>query len=489
MRFLVLILNLLLIANNVFAQNSLQRELIDEPLRPSIEKILSDPRYYEVYKETSTVHTQAIAKQLPELLVSLEHAFPRGIYAYLGRDMDLIADVTEAFYLSNGYRNPVNRIRFSTPSLSGSDYRAIGEFLEQLGLSTDKSDIDPKPFVIIDYTGYSERGQTDRNYPSQARHITQCAIRYLNELGFTAEEIAKRIAVATFYKEAKKNVTIVDALDKNPNRPDPNFIYRHDNLNSLVWLNVDPRMGYESEWHGKYGSIERNRNGKLQTAPTEYFSTYDREVVFRGIVTVVNLVRDPEMNERISKLARQYGVEFSPNLQTAAAAAATIPSQKEKKPTNLDTEFKREAKNLFSALSDLPYGYEYSSKVKKPNMTMNLTENGLSVVNTLSSPRFVAAKTYFGISLNTLIRLFNDKKIGARDLRRIFAYLLTLKEIDNPAIVEMVSTRFDKVLPLEIMFGRAREREKYLGLPGFGEDNFRKILDVGKIGLSCKFLF
>ncbi len=477
-------------ALDAFAQNTKQRKLINQDSRPTVEEMLSDEKYLETFRAVFAGHKERIqnfGEHMPALIVSLEKAFPNGIYAFLGRDMDLVADATDAFYRSINQNDRVARVRFSTPSLVGADFEKIGKYLSQIGLDVGKYDHEARPFVIIDYTSYGLKGLTNVRLPSQARFVVQGAIRYLKNKGISPKEIPNRIAVATLSSSAKKNIAIEDPLKENSIAKTPSeYIARHYDLNSIVYLDAgDINLPYHSEWHGKYDKMRKNGNGEIEIKPIGYFSFDDKVKVYKGMVDVVNLMTSKKMKKGIFDLAAQHSVTFEGKSEISEQELST------KKTASIEANFKKDIKSLVKGLKKLAKKHEdaYTEKFKGDGMKMKLTPNGSEVIAALEKEEYRVLEHYLEISLEVLIQLYNADKIGARDFRRIFSYILTLKEIETKDIFQVVLANYRDVLPLEIMFGRMDEREKYAELGGYGGANYKLILEKSKIGLSCSFLF
>src|SRR5437868_13584690 len=109
MKNLFLTLISLLISVSAFAQSEQQQSIINKKLRPTPELLLSKKEYLKDFDSTPFT-TDLFSEEIPTLIVSLEKAFPGAKYAFLGRDMDLVADAVEAFYLSIGQTDRVARI-------------------------------------------------------------------------------------------------------------------------------------------------------------------------------------------------------------------------------------------------------------------------------------------------------------------------------------------------------------------------------------------
>lgn len=472
------------------AQNIKQRKLIAEDSRPAIEEILSDVKYLEAFSVTDGDYgrVSSIQNNIAKMIVSLEKAFPNGIYAFLGRDMDLIADATDAFYRSINQNDRVARVRFSTPSLENTDSEKIGKYLSQIGLDIRRHKHQARPFVIIDYTSYSPDGRGQAaNLPSQARFIIQNTIRYLLNNGISPKEVSSRIALATLDENAKNHVELVEPLRGPVARTSGEYIARHRDLNPIVFLDVDSKMAYYSEWHDSYGEMKKNKNGKIETEPSGYFDSETKTTVYKYMVDVVNLMISRQMKSEIFSFASQHKVTFDVKPEVVEEKLK-LPA---KEIAEIEVNFKKDINSLIKGLKKLPKNHEddYTKKFKADGMKMKLTPNGSEVIALLTNEDYRQLKHYLEISLEVLIQLYNSDKIGAREFRRIFSYVLTLKKIETKDIFQVVLANYSKVLPLEIMFGRATEREKYSELEGYGGDNYKLILEKGKIRLSCSFLF
>lgn len=100
----------------------------------------------------------------------------------------------------------------------------------------------------------------------------------------------------------------------------------------------------------------------------------------------------------------------------------------------------------------------------------------------------VQATKYFEIVLDSLETLYNEDKIGARDFRRILAYVMSFKDL-SPGAIKMIQERYKTVLPIEIMLSREGEREKYLSDSGTFLKNYKLLIKNGQLPLSCRFAY
>ncbi len=464
--FFILIL-VALAAPDASAQNVKQQKLIEGNSRPAIEKMLSDEKYLEKMGllPTNEYKIASIKKNIARMIVSLEKAFPNGIYGFLGRDMDLIADATEAFYHSIDQHDRVARVRFSTPTLADAELEMVGKYLAQLGLDTAKYVHEARPFVIVDYTSYSSN-------PSQSRFIVRSAIRYLEDKGISPDEIPNRIAIATLNTSVERDgITATYPLrQKYMPKTSPRHVAENHDLDTVVVLHAgEGSMAYSSEWHDKYGKMKENSKGEIETKPLSRFGVKAKRTVYQNMVEVVNLMTSKKMKSEIFNLAYEHDVTFE--------------AKPEVDITEIEASFKKDIKAHNRGLKKLAKSEVADEKKKK------LTANGSEVLAMLAKEDYRALEHYLEISLEVLIQLYNADKIGVRDFHRIFSYVLTLKGIETKDIFKVVSVNYRDVLPLEIMFGRASEREKYSELEGYGSENYKLILEKVKIPLSCSFLF
>lgn len=486
-KLIYIFLSILGIAATSFGQNASQDELINQSRRPSVSKIISNTSNFELYSAGSdNGRPTVINKYLPEMIISLEKAFPGGTYAFLGRDMDLIADAVDAYYQSIGQEDRVKRIEFSTPSLNNSNSKLVTEFLTQLGLDSDGV-TNKGAFVIIDYTSYSNTGRNNSSFPSQARYIFQGVVEQMKRNGLDENDILKRVNIATMDTNARQNIELSNALSDDRSNfleDQVKSLKENGKIDRITYLPAGGEsMAYDSEWNDKYGPIMTTDKGTLITTPMSTYSYSTKATVFLQMVKVISNVLSTEMQKRIEALAIQNGVTFQ------KSKVVNRPIKKEKiKKIDYDQKLKVDISQNLSNLKTLPSEKDYN-KYSVANTSLKLTENGQLVVQLLTSKDAILAEHYFEISIETLIHLYNENNIGARDFRRIFAHLLSIKEIKNSGVVNMIMKNYKKVLPLEIMFGREDERNKYSSQKGIAELNYNLILQNSQLKLSCRYSY
>jgi hypothetical protein len=469
-----------------YAQNKSQQELINQNRRPKVSDILNNQDNLEMFDSyDSDGRAAAVRSKVAGLIVGLEKAFPGGTYGFLGRDMDLIADAVDSFYQGIGQKDRVQRIEFSTPSLTGSNPKLITDFLSQRGLdSTAKTNAGP--LILIDYTSFANNGRTNSSFPSQARYIFESVITEMKKNGISDEVILSKINVTTIDPHASGNVSLNDPFtDSRENflKEQTESLSKNGKVDRITYIPVNgDSMAYHSEWHDKFGPINVSQNGLLETTPVRFFDYNQKRIIYNQIILTITYMLSDEFKTKVNELASQYGVVF----KASGGLKSQIKKIKNVK-INLDLIMKNNLEALFD-LKELPAEKNYE-KYKFDSSKISLTENGNAVMTALLNNSHHAAEHFFEISFETLIKLYKTKKIGARDFRRIFAHVLTVKEIENNSFLKQVNNKYKEILPLEIMLGREIEREKYSTQGGIGQSNFLKLTGSGTLKLSCKFVY
>lgn len=493
---------LLVLPQLLLAQNASQNKLIDSPTRPAVKEILKDPNnlmaFTTSYPSSDTnTRVRRINQLLPEAIVALEKVFPQATFGFLGRDMDLIADSVEAFYMGEGQSGRAVRIQFSTPSLRGSTPELVARFLAQLGLNLDKNDNAPKTFVVIDYTSFAARGRNDSSYPSQARYIVECVISHMKSLGMTADQIQARINAATLDGSNEQIAQIWDPLSISTQkdfsdifRQQVTDIERSSTLRNIFLIPGGDTMAYYSEWTDKFGPIQ-TRGNRLYTEPIGFNDYSIKESVFKYIVDSLNNVLSEDFRTRVMNLAKQYQVSFSPDSVKKETGKKTAQRATENVPKALKISANQllidAINDELMTLKELSSEREYQ-KFSVGGNSVRLTNNGLKTMTLLTDPNLLSAPQYFEISLEALIALYKLDMIGARDFRRILATILDLKKV-TPKFAQMLLKRYKEVLPLEIMLGREAERIKYINDTGMLGQNYRQLTQSGSLPLSCRFAY
>lgn len=476
-------------------QNAVQLQIINShEERPSVASLMTTPGAFETFanqyaNSEQTGRVNKIISHIDEFIVSLEKVHPGATYAFLGRDMDLIADAVDAFYISKGQIGRVQRIKFSTPSLQNSNPDVLTEFLTQLGLNTNSADANPKNFVILDYTSYGKTGRTDKNFPSQARYIFESVVAKLRSLGFDYDQIVQRVTVATLDSNASSNVTTGKAISLN----NADVLQKQaSSLRAMGKIDFMPIIGstgdamaYKSEWNDKYGEIKRT-GGKLVTSPIGYFSTSKKSGVYWQMVQVISQVTSSDFAARVDALAKANGVTFE------VMPLAKAPQTKKNPPVKLENwgaKMNESVKKLKAVLPTFANASKDYDKFKINGETLKLTANGYEVAKILADTNLRNANNFAERSVQMMLDLYESDQIGARDFRRLFIFLLSFQEIESKSFLAMIKNSYDWSYPLQITLGREDEIEKYSKAGGHVESNYRRLRNFGAFGLKCRLSY
>jgi hypothetical protein len=500
MKKLFLLIAALFTASAAMAANPSQRKLISSDVRPTPAEIMSKKQHFANInpKEFGNL-ANLYGRDIPIVIVSLEKAFPGGTYAFLGRDMDLVADAVEAFYLSIGQKDRVQRIRFSTPSMQGATPQLITDFLIQSGLNADP-EVHKPPMVIVDYTSFAGG--------SQSTTIVKKTLKELENRGVPAYDVMNRLNIATIHARPTPRIyniinMPIEEIDEKLEAQNMRWMARH-NIDAIFQIPVNS-IAYGSEWHDRYGPIVRNADGLLETKTSNYFSYQTKELVYEKMAAAIMIATTKNFKRSVTELAVENSVQIA-GLDTPAVVRTSVQKTPEEITAlineatrqNQAAELVRAEKaerllkvNLerlpgalyprsdFSASSS--YAYVMIGKQRAP-----LSGNANYVSNILKRSSFGLAPHYQELVLNTLVDLFNSKRIAASDLQNLFMTTLRFKKITDPDLIKVIQAHAQNVKPLQNVFDLPEFREKYLKLDGVMGDNYRIIANQGVVALSCQ---
>ncbi len=210
-----------------------------------------------------------------ELICQLEFAYPNAVWAPLGRDSSLVADLLEAFYLKIGQPNRVVRLNASgTSFVTGTQEMLLG-FLRTAGL-LDRNGIPIRNFVILDPTSWNTRSQSRRlisavyNTPhadptDYKKRINVIALGQSGGSYHSSNLISPTFNLDKFLQGVKidpNGPSIIPSVTKAP-----------------AYLTTDT-SGNEIVWHGKFGAF-KNVNGLVVTEPGTPFPNMIEHVLWQ----------------------------------------------------------------------------------------------------------------------------------------------------------------------------------------------------------------
>lgn len=295
-----------------FAQNANQLKFIEKNVRPKPEVLMRNERNLVDTNQSAQQLVEIFKENLPYTIVALEKTFPGATYAFLGRDVDLIADAIDAYYISIGQTGRVVHIPFSTPSMQGATTQSVVGFLEGLGLDTRPQAHRGGEFVIVDFTSFRNGGG---QYVSQSAFIFNRVVDYFRDRSFSAAEIMKRINVATLNPNLRNSYDVMAKYNNSPRRFKAKQVEDliANGIISQIALVANPKgraLAYSNPWNNSYGPIQYDLNGRYFTEPASVFNVAQKQPVFWEIVAMINLVRSQSFKRTVTRLANDYNIDI-----------------------------------------------------------------------------------------------------------------------------------------------------------------------------------
>lgn len=309
-----------------------QKGLLDQPNRPTMIQVenaiqwdgdwdnLEERRSLKNLRSPNGARTidswlQLATKNFPVLLAQLEKHFPNGRYAFIGRDVAIMADLFESYYLSLGQTDRVVRIGFSKPSILGKKPTDIFAYLNSKGITLES--LSSRPLVLIDTvsTGQGRQGRAILN--SVYREWKK---KGGNPIGLLRKVQMVGLIVSTY--SGKENPiqdfgrTVENMkrkwkqkLPSQFNRSIPPFTFK-DQGHSFN------EIGYEHwthAWHGRFGPIHRNDSGFTITLPGSPNLLDQRRSVLLFQKRILDWVKSKEVKRAITREFKFLGISKPAN--------------------------------------------------------------------------------------------------------------------------------------------------------------------------------
>lgn len=501
--------NLIFILSLFFVQIALANTtLLKSKTRPSIatiqenyaalsiadENLVRDDRFNLNHFKT------ALIKDAPQFIVKLEKAHPEATFLFLGRDTQLIADVVDAFYLSIGQPNRVKQVGVSGPTLAGLNNKEVLSYLSQYGLSIENIKASKTPLILVDTISKGDVFDGALISGRQGRHILQIIYKEWIDLGHDPKELLKKVnmigmQVSTFREGNSDNnyrysgIQKTDAIHaENAKRfGASDFNVEKIGHNLMLPLISDTKTlfneaGYDhytATWHDKFQE-PRKKGSKLIQNPGELMPLNYRWSVLWMQKHIVESVFTEDFKSQVLQMGLKNDVVFKDfSSQTEVVAVGK----------NIE---RRMQEILFKLKADLPnLGSKYSyKKFNAGEFSEKLTNNGSSVLNVLIHPEFMQSEHYVEISLQNLLQLYKENKIGARDFRRIFMHTLEVKPLsDKSKIHNTIRKNLYSVEPLTYLFAKESSQTEFAQKSGVQGANYNTIIKSVQPKVSCRYIY
>lgn len=252
----------------------------------------------------------------PEFIAMLESAFPSATWAFVGRDTAMLADLTEAFYLSVGQKDRVVRLGISKGALDGMNNASIATYLRSKGLSLSKRAV--RPFILVDTVS---RGGAVGGYHlsgRQGRRLLDAGYNQFAANGGRPADLLERfnmigLTVSTFAGEYYPVENISEHLKTEKSRYEregiiSEFLAQH---RIPTWKDPGDRfleVGYDhftGAWHGPFQKIQSG-----EEVPGPETNSVQRHDILVMQAKIAKLMVGRDFLDRVIAAAAKRGVRL-----------------------------------------------------------------------------------------------------------------------------------------------------------------------------------
>lgn len=314
---------------------ALAASIYDNPLRPTIPEVI---QYTKDEKKSGkddvttsgrfdpSRFLKAIDADGPAFIAKLEAAHPDARFVFMGRDTQVLADMTEAFYLSIGQKDRVVRLGVSRRSLDGLSDKDVMLYLKHFGLDLNTIEKD-RPFVLVDTV--SGGGHQDGVLVSgrQGRAILQVIFNEWIASGRKAEALLGKVdmvglLVSTFQASDAANKKRYLDLEKGKERKEKNkkilagkkdVVGRDFVVASIPdTKNVFNEAGYDHHtgaWHDRF-MTPKKEGAKLVPNPGTAMPKDQKKAVLWMQLKILELIEKKQFTQRTIKAGTERGISF-----------------------------------------------------------------------------------------------------------------------------------------------------------------------------------
>ncbi len=260
----------------------------------------------------------------PQMIASFEKAFPGATWAFIGRDMAILADVFEAFYRSIGQTDRVARIGMSRGTLDGLTGELAMGLLESQGLELKEG---MHPFILID--AVSRGGGRQGRYLLNAVYGALAQGHKWPSLSWTSSDllpyfnfIGLRVSTTAIpHRDALQAQKLIEK-DQDQNFIDFDhytiFTYTDGNVTQeFIGTNEAGYTHWTGSWHGSYGPVIQTGQGRVLAQVGSLALEEVREATIRFQAYVVRAAQSPQFFINVKNEASKLGYSF-PTMRESA---------------------------------------------------------------------------------------------------------------------------------------------------------------------------
>lgn len=258
-----------------------------------------------------------------DFIFEIERAYPGAKIAFIGRDMEAIADLTEAFYRNIGQNDRVVRIAMSRGTLENLDGNTAVQYMAQYQIQFIPGQPLRKVLFVDTISGGGGRqGRFLINALSQhyvgAGGSSLDLVRtlgFLGLLGATASirENPIQNSAQHFQQLEKLYASYGGNVSFSFGEHFPVMTFQDNRKNKYQGFNESGYEHWVGAWHGSYGPLQII-NGKLIAVPIETHDELRKKSVLHFQLHIVNFARSEQLINQIRSKAQKAKFEF-PGLQ------------------------------------------------------------------------------------------------------------------------------------------------------------------------------
>ncbi len=325
-----------------FASASEYNKLLRQQQRPTVTQIrnlLEDwtpaplvaqpdlPKEKEIQKRMDLHFNYPLWYQLlidgaPQMIATFEEAFPGATWAFMGRDMAILADLFEAFYDSIGQSNRVVRINISSPVIQSglfSDEIAL-EYLNQNGLPKNRAV--KHPFIFIDAvssnSGVQGRKLINILYSSE-HYWKSLGLQQRSELPWWINMIGLNVYTTALAPTPFRQISqLLDTYSHELESRYKRELYSKDNIliysdgrakNTYEGTNESGYTHWTGAWHGSFQSWVRT-SSEVVAESGEASSEEVKKAIINFQTHVISAVSKEAFLEKVKTAAQAQGFIF-----------------------------------------------------------------------------------------------------------------------------------------------------------------------------------
>ena len=336
-----LLLSLIFLQRAATAAPVLDRNLINQATRPTVEQVekmiaqngpiieIPDGRQLPKTANKPQLELQndyaswfkVIQARAPHMITSFEKNIPGATLVFIGRDMSIVADLVEAFYRSIGQKDRVLRVGMSSGTVDsltvGSAPENTYQFLKSNGLDLKKKS--DHPYILVDAVsrgaGRQVRFLLKNIYhylASQGTPLTESVTKY-NAVGlsvFTTPDGFPELDSAISYFENTADATTKAGANKILEAEQNFMIYRDFRPEkSFLGFNEVGYTHWTGAWHESYGPIIK-KDGKSIATPGVLAGENVRQALLQFSGLVISYVESEPFKAHIQQEAKNLGYQF-----------------------------------------------------------------------------------------------------------------------------------------------------------------------------------